>query len=194
MNNEQIGALIRRLRIERKMTQKQIATILNITEQAVSKWERGLGLPDISSLPKLSNSLGVNLNELLLGELVENDEGGGKLKNIHFFVCPVCENLIFSAAGASISCCGRTLSQIIPVQAEDSEMMTVQEIDNEWYITSDHSMTKTDYISFSAYVTNGKVEIFSHYPEWNYELRIPRSSKGKLLWYSNKKRLKYQFL
>ena len=194
MNNEQTGKLIRRLRLEQNRTQKQVAEYLNVSEQAVSKWERGLGLPDISSLNRLSECLGVNLKDLLSGELIENEEGEGKLKNIHFYVCPVCENLIFSSAGADISCCGRTLSRLNPKQAEENDKMMVQEVEYDWYITSIHPMTKDDYIQFSAVIQNGKVEVFSHYPEWNYELRIPRRAKEQLYWYSGKKGLLYQDL
>ncbi|MDR2889759.1 MAG: helix-turn-helix domain-containing protein [Lachnospiraceae bacterium] len=60
MDNIQVGKLIRRLRAEKNMTQREIADQMGITEQAVSKWERGLGGPDISLLPELSTILGVN--------------------------------------------------------------------------------------------------------------------------------------
>ena len=192
MDTEEIGLLIRRLRKESDMTQKQVAEALNITEQAVSKWERGLGLPDISSLSKLSECLGVNISGLLDGELNENEIGEGKLKNMHFYICPKCENLILSTTECDISCCGRTLSRHIPRLANQQEEMTIQSVDSYLYITSSHPMRKDDYISFSAVINDGKAEIFSHYPEWNYEVRIPRISKGKIFWFSKKDGLKYQ--
>ena len=194
MTNEQTGKLIRRLRLEKEMTQKDLANILNVTEQAVSKWERGLGLPDISILPKLSEYLEVNLNDMLLGSLDENDIEKSKIKEINFYICQSCSNLIFSTGIPKISCCGRTLQKCLPEEAKEKEKMIIQEVEYDWYITSNHPMKKDNYISFSAFIVNGKIEIFSHYPEWNYELRLPRISKGKLYWYSQKEGLKYQIL
>ncbi|MBI9100041.1 MAG: helix-turn-helix transcriptional regulator [Spirochaetaceae bacterium] len=194
MNTEQIGKLIRQLRLEKDMTQKDLAKILNITDQAVSKWERGWGLPDISLLPRLSESLGVNLNDMLLGSLDENEKEGGKMKEIHFYICPTCENLIFMTGEANISCCGRTVQETRAKEAKEEEKMTVEEVEFDWYITTNHPMKKDNYISFSAFLINGKLELFSHYPQWNYELRIPRSGKGKLFWYSLKEGLLFQEL
>ena len=59
MNQEKTGQLIRRLRIERGLTQLELANQLMITDKTVSKWERGLGLPDVSLLPGLAQALGV---------------------------------------------------------------------------------------------------------------------------------------
>ena len=94
MNNEQTGKLIKRLRLEKGMTQKKLSELLNVTEQAVSKWERGLGLPEISILPRLSEYLEININNMLLGSLNENNVNGGNMKEIHFYVCLLCNNLI----------------------------------------------------------------------------------------------------
>ena len=54
MDNAKIGALIRRLRKEKKMTQLQLALKLHISDKTVSKWERGLGCPDVSLIGQLS--------------------------------------------------------------------------------------------------------------------------------------------
>ncbi len=68
MNGEKIGAFIARQRKSRNMTQKELAQRLNITDKAVSKWERGLSYPDISLLAPLAELLGVTVSELLDGE------------------------------------------------------------------------------------------------------------------------------
>ena len=176
------------------MTQKALANILNVTEQAVSKWERGIGLPDISYLPKLADCLEVNLNDLLQGNLNENEIEGSLLKEIHFYICPSCENLVFSAKTANISCCGRTITESNSRKADNKEQMIVEKVEYDWYITSNHPMKKNDYISFSAFFINGKFEVYTHYPEWNYELRIPQTGRRRLYWYSPKDGLKYQSL
>ena len=68
MNTEKIGSLIAKLRKEKGLTQKELADQLHITDRAVSKWERGVGCPDISLLDDLANILGVSISSLLNGE------------------------------------------------------------------------------------------------------------------------------
>ena len=67
MDNLQTGAFIRELRKEQGMTQKELADRLHITDRAVSKWERGLCAPDLSTLEPLAELLGVTVTELLAG-------------------------------------------------------------------------------------------------------------------------------
>jgi len=67
MNNEKIGQFISELRKSKQMTQKDLADKLNITDKAVSKWERGLSCPDISLLSSIADILGVTTSELLNG-------------------------------------------------------------------------------------------------------------------------------
>ena len=65
MNNETFGQRFQRLRKNAGLTQEDVATKLNITAQAVSKWENDVSAPDISVLVEISDILGVTLNELL---------------------------------------------------------------------------------------------------------------------------------
>ena len=67
MNTQQMGLFIRALRSERGLTQKELAAQLQITDKAVSKWERSLSFPDITLLPALAGALGVTVSELLNG-------------------------------------------------------------------------------------------------------------------------------
>jgi transcriptional regulator with XRE-family HTH domain len=68
MNNESMANFICELRKSNNMTQRQLGEKLNITDKAVSKWERGLGYPDVSILSSLAEALGVTVNELLNGK------------------------------------------------------------------------------------------------------------------------------
>ena len=63
-----LGENIKRKRIERKLTQEEVATHLGVSFQSVSKWERGEGYPDIELLPALAAVLGVSVQELLEGK------------------------------------------------------------------------------------------------------------------------------
>lgn len=65
MNYKTIGEIISNLRKEKGMTQSDLAEKMNITDKAVSKWERDLSCPDINSIPKLAEILGVSVEELL---------------------------------------------------------------------------------------------------------------------------------
>ena len=65
MENNTLGAYIRSRRQQNNMTQSQLAARLNITDKAVSKWERDLSYPDIKLFPKLADALGVNVSDLL---------------------------------------------------------------------------------------------------------------------------------
>ena len=73
MNYEKIGKFISELRKQKGLTQKQLAEKLNITDKAVSKWERGLGCPDVSILELLSKELDVSILEILKGRIIENE-------------------------------------------------------------------------------------------------------------------------
>lgn len=65
MKNQTLGAMIAALRKEKGMTQLDLAQKLGVTDKAVSKWERDLSCPDINSLPKLAEALGVTVDELM---------------------------------------------------------------------------------------------------------------------------------
>ena len=74
MDNVKIGNFISELRKEKNMTQKQLAEKLNVTDKAVSKWERGSGYPDITIIPELAKLLGVTASELLQGERIDKTQ------------------------------------------------------------------------------------------------------------------------
>jgi Predicted transcriptional regulators len=114
---EKIGKMICQLRKEKAMTQKHVADLLNISDKAISKWERGFGCPDVSLLPELSKIFGVNIEEILSGEIVLNETVGGNMKKLSFYVPAVREFanryrrrqyfLLRQKAGSLGSCQGR---------------------------------------------------------------------------------------
>ena len=71
MNQQKIGEFIRDKRKEKGLTQIELANKLGITNQAISKWERGKNCPDISLLKDLCKILDININELLSGKELE---------------------------------------------------------------------------------------------------------------------------
>ena len=72
MDNNKIGKFIASLRKEKGLTQQELGERLFVTDKAVSKWERGLSLPDIKILEKLALELNVDVSEILFGERGKN--------------------------------------------------------------------------------------------------------------------------
>ena len=65
MNQSKISETIKKIRKENKLTQKQLADKLNVTYQAVSKWENGLNIPDITILKEICTEFNIDINDLL---------------------------------------------------------------------------------------------------------------------------------
>lgn len=194
MDCAKMGALIRKLRTEKKLTQAALAETLTLSPKTVSKWERGLGCPDISLLPTLSCVLGVDLSRLLEGELSPNQTVGGNMKKTRYFVCPDCGSISLSTGNTEISCCGRRLEALEMRKAAPDEKLHVEIVEDEWFISSDHPMEKDNYISFVAFQTGDKVELIKQYPEWNLQLRLKKRGHGQLIWFCRGEGLLYQLL
>ncbi|NLW88819.1 MAG: helix-turn-helix domain-containing protein [Clostridiaceae bacterium] len=192
MDYRKIGGLILSLRKEKGLTQRQLAECLNVSDKAISKWERGMGCPDVSLLPSIAEIFGVDLESILKGTLSENAIEGGNMKKLKFYVCPTCGNFITGISEASISCCGKKLAPLVAKKAQESEKLSVEHIENDYFISSDHPMTKEHYISFVALLTGDSVMIRKQYPEWDLSTRIPRFGHGILYWHCVDHGLFYQ--
>ena len=70
MNQEKIGKFIANLRKEKNMTQQELAEKLNVTDRAISHWENGRRLPDISLLKELGDVFNVTIDEIINGERI----------------------------------------------------------------------------------------------------------------------------
>ena len=80
MNQEKIGKFIAEMRKEKNMTQVDLANKLGITDRAISKWENGRGMPDLSLIKPLCNELKITINDLLSGEKLKESEYQEKLE------------------------------------------------------------------------------------------------------------------
>ena len=80
MDQERIGKFIAELRKEKNLTQEQLAEKLGITDRAISKWENGRGMPDLSLMKPLCNELGITINELLSGEKLDKKDYQNKFE------------------------------------------------------------------------------------------------------------------
>ena len=194
MDQVKIGQLIRTLRTQRGLTQKALAEDIGVGDKAVSKWERGLGCPDVSLLPEISRVLGIGLEALLSGQLDANDQERGNMKKLRFYVCPDCGSLITATAEAGVSCCGRTRPPLKPQKGESEDKLSVEKIDDSWFVASSHPMTKDHYISFVALLTGDTLLLRRLYPEWDLQTRIPCLGHGILLWYCTRHGLFQQII
>ena len=82
MSNKTLGQMICSLRKEKNMTQNDLAEKMNVTDKAVSKWERNLSCPDINSIPMLAEVLGVSVEELLNAQAKQENNSTDDIINI----------------------------------------------------------------------------------------------------------------
>lgn len=186
MNNYITGATIKRLREEKGITQSQLAEQIGVNGKAVSKWETAKGLPDITLIEPLAKALGVSVMELMSGETVNNKNVSANILRSKFYACPVCGNIIRSTGDAVISCCGITLPPLEAEEADESHEINIERVEDEFFVTVSHDMTKTHFISFIAHLTSDRVQFVKLYPEGNAETRFQLRGKGFLYIYCNK--------
>lgn len=170
MDCTKTGNLIRELRLKQNMTQLQLAQQMGISDKTVSKWERGLGCPDVSLLIELAAALKVSVEQILSGSPdlpgQEKWKGIASMRKASYYICPVCGNLNICTGLAQVSCCGSKLEACTAQKASPQQKLCVEEIDGEWYVTSTHPMSKEDYISFVIFVSGANLQVFEQYPEW----------------------------
>lgn len=152
------GPAIKALRERKGLTQKQLAEQILVSDKAVSKWETGKGLPDLSLLEPLAKALGVSVAELLSGEYRTNANRAGNLLRSQWYVCPVCGNVVYALG----------------------------QVEDDYYVTLDHPMSKGHFLSFMAYLTTDRVLLQKTYPEQAAAVRFPRLGPGQILAYCNR--------
>ena len=186
MNTYVTGNTIKQLREQRNLTQGELAAQIGVSSKTISKWETGKGLPDISLLQPLAQALGISLIELMNGEHITNKNISANMLRSKFYVCPVCGNVMHSMGSAVISCCGITLPPLEAEEADDDHVVTVENVEDEQFITIHHSMTKEHFISFAAFVTCDRLQLVKFYPEGNAETRMQLRGRGYLYYYCNR--------
>ncbi len=179
------GGVIKQLREQKKLTQAELAALLGVSDKAVSKWETGRGLPDIALVEPLGRALNVLMMELLSGRQVTNQNKAGNFLRSNFYVCPVCGNVVYTIGKALVSCCGITLPPLEPERPDEAHSIQCERIEDEYFVSVPHSMTKQHYLSFFAYITSDRLEMKKLYAEGNAEARFFIRGKGILYCYCN---------
>lgn len=185
MNQYVTGTMIRRLRESKGLTQHQLAEKISVSDKAISKWETGRGYPDISLIEPLAEALGVSIIELFSGEDVANTNRSFNMQRVKLHVCPICGNIIQSTGEAVVSCCGIVLPALEAEPEDDSHHLQQEKVEDEYFVTIPHEMSKTHFISFIMAVKDDGSEIRKLYPEGNAEARFKISRTKCFLYYCN---------
>lgn len=185
MNQYVTGAMIKRLREGKSMTQQQLAEKLSVSGKTISKWETGRGYPDISLVEQLADALGVSIIELFNGEDIVNTNRSFNMMRMKFHVCPICGNIITSTGEAMVSCCGIVLPPLEPEDEDDEHHLSFEKIEDEYYVTIPHEMSKKHFISFIIAVKDDGIEMKKLYAEGDAAARFKISRTKYLLYYCN---------
>ena len=188
MNQYVTGTMIKKSREAKKITQAELAEALKVSDKAVSKWETGRSYPDITLIEPLAKALGISTIELLSGESVTNRNRAFNMNKTKVYVCPICGNVILAAGEAVISCCGIVLP---PLEAETPGEhcpfpLKVEKVEDEYFVSIDHPMEKTHYITFMAAVSDSRVELVKLYPEGEAAARFKRGRIDALYLYCDR--------
>ena len=186
MNQYVTGAVVRRLRESKRLTQEALAERLHVSGKAVSKWETGQGFPDISLLEPLAKALDISVIELLNGEDIRNRNHAANMAKAKFYVCPVCGNVIQTIGEAVVSCCGLTLPPLEPEPADAEHEIRVRVVEDEYYVTVEHPMSRAHHLSFLAAVSDRGVQLVKLYPEETAEARFRIDRVAGLYAYCNR--------
>lgn len=186
MNQYVTGTIIKRLREEKGLTQNELAQKLCVSEKTVSRWETGRGYPDITLIEPIADTLGISVAELFSGNSVKNANVSSNMLRTKFYVCPVCGNILHSTGEAVISCHGITLPPLEAETADEKHKLSVEMVEDEYYVEISHDMTKTHYISFVAALSDNAVQLVKLYPEGNAEARFKKNRTKWLYYYCNK--------
>ena len=186
MNQYVTGAMIKRIREDRGMTQQQLSEKLAVSDKAISRWETGRGYPDISLIEPLAEALGISIIELFSGEDVTNQNRAFNMLFVKLYVCPICGNVIQGIGEAVVSCCGIVLPPLEAESADDAHRLNIERVEDEYYVTIAHEMSKAHYISFMMATRDNGCEIMKLYPEGNAEARFKVSHAKWLYYYCNR--------
>lgn len=180
------GNTIKMLREKNNMTQLRLAEKLGVSDKSVSKWETGKGYPDITLLEPIAEVFRISVTELISGNTIHNANVSSNMLRSKFYVCPVCGNVIHGMGEAVIQCHGIVLNALEAEPADEHHRISIERVEDEYFVSIGHPMTKDHYISFLAAAASDSMQTVKLYPEWNAEARFKISCVKKIFFYCNR--------
>lgn len=101
-----------------------------------------------------------------------NKHASGAMRRSVLYVCPVCGNVILAAGEAAVSCCGNPLTPQEAREADGDHLISAEIVEDEYYVSLEHPMTKEHHISFLLAVSDRGAQLVRLYPEENAEARF----------------------
>ena len=117
---------------------------------------------------------------------MKNENVSGNMMRSHFYVCPICGNIIHTMGEAVIHCHGFLLKPCQPEGADQDHLFYLEKIEDEYYVRIEHEMTKQHYISFIAALSSDRIQMTKLYPEGNAESRFKTNGVQKIMFYCNR--------
>lgn len=127
-----------------------------------------------------------NRNEMTQMELAERLGVSANMLRSHFYVCPVCGNIIHSMGEAVIQCHGIQLKSEEAEETDEEHKIFVERVDDEYYVQIEHAMTKSHYISFVAAISSDRVQIVKLYLEGEAQAHFKLNGVKKIYFYCNR--------
>ncbi|MGN1275369.1 MAG: helix-turn-helix domain-containing protein [Floccifex sp.] len=189
MNQNQIANLIRSNREKRKMTQMELAQQLYVSDKTISKWETCKSCPDLEMMEAISRVFQMSIYEFLSNQFIETSNKQGNCLKVHFYVCPICGNVLWSLSESVMHCHGISLSSLQVQETNEDHPVSIQKIENEYYVSISHEMTKQHYISFVAAFSGNRIQFVKLYPEQNAEAYFKMDGVKLIYFYCNQEGL-----
>ncbi|MDO5383144.1 MAG: hypothetical protein Q4F06_10585 [Eubacteriales bacterium] len=143
-------------------------------------------MQDVTLLESIAEVFNISIAELISGNAVSNVNVSANMMRGKFYVCPVCGNSIHSMGEAVISCHGINLSPLEAEETNDSHEITVEIVEDEYFVSINHEMSKQHYISFIAATSSDRIQIVKMYPEGKSEARFKINGVKEIFFYCNR--------
>ena len=175
------------------MGKAAVSTMLSMVREIVFGVGFALLLPIFFGLDGVLYSMPLSdiLTALISGNTVYNSNVSANMLKSKFYVCPICGNVIHSTGEAVIHCHGVLLTAEEPEEANQNHQIYIEQIEDEYFVRIEHSMSKSHYISFIAALSSDRIQTVKLYPEGNAETRFKISGVKRILSYCNKDGLFY---
>ena len=115
-------------------------------------------------LEPIADAFSISVTELISENTVQNSNVFANMTKSKFYVCPICGNVIHSMGEAVINCHGVLMTAAELEDVDENHKISVERIEDDYYVRIEHEMTKSHYISFIAAVSSDRIQMVKLYP------------------------------